>query len=346
MATAMNNLREWRERARDRRDHDPVPNSDEENHPLAQSISPQSEAGSDPQGPPDSEETRSIVQSVSGDGEDGGDDGDGAMEDVDIERQGSGETAATEMSTSENNNNGTVTATTTSRRTMSIRDLEEERELARRRTSACVMLAMFILFRLWIQALATGDLGLLMLCLVGSSWTARFMRHTREREEELDRLIQQYAEASADGNGGGEGVSRRDIQRLSFQAQLAYAIMESQREMMNGGYGNGDQHGGAGVTDEAKEHWNRFHWKNAEASKVGYGSVQEADKLSTPTKEEDEPHCSICLVEYEEDEELVALPCKHVYHEDCVASWCQNHTRCPLCNFDLESVLENAPESV
>ena len=43
-------------------------------------------------------------------------------------------------------------------------DLEEERELARRRTSGCVLIAGFVLFRLWIQAVANSDFGLLLLC--------------------------------------------------------------------------------------------------------------------------------------------------------------------------------------
>jgi hypothetical protein len=363
MATAMHNLREWRDRALDRRDHDRLPTSDtSEQHPLASPSSASSEEQQEQVVPEDAhhdsnnnndedDETRAIVNVTSS--EDSDEDDEGVMEEVDIERQDDATTINSRRNTNSNTNNRatTTTATTTTstgRRTMSIRDLEEERELARRRTSACIMLAMFILFRLWIQALATGDLGLLLLCLVGSSWTARFMRHTREREEELDRLIQEYVEnnnADGNNNNGEGGVRRRDIQRLSFQAQLAFAIMESQREMMNGGYGNHDQHGGQGVSDEAKEHWNRFHWKNAEASNVGYGSVQEDDKLKSG-KEEDEPHCSICLVEYEENEELCALPCKHIYHEDCISGWTQNHTRCPLCNFDLESVLEDAPESV
>ena len=125
----------------------------------------------------------------------------------------------------------TVSAVTVRpRRTVSLADLEEERELARRRTSACVLLAVFILFRLWIQAIATGDFGLLLLCLVGTSWTARFIRHTREREEELDRLITEYVE-----NRDGE-VDRNDVRMLSFQAQLALAIMESQRQLQQGGF--------------------------------------------------------------------------------------------------------------
>jgi hypothetical protein len=231
---------------------------------------------------------------------------------------------------------------TTARRNYTLADLEEEREMARRRTSFCVLFAVFILFRLWIQAVATGDFFLLMLCLMGTSWTARFLRHTREREEELDRMIANYNDGENGGPNSNEGLDR-DLQRMSFQTQLAMAIINSQREMMQGGFGNPDgQSSGQGVSDETKEHWDRFKFQ---PHGKGYGSLSHIEGLDKASKSrpeskvlEEEPTCSICLGEYEEGEDLVCLPCKHLYHEDCISSWCSNHIRCPLCNLDLESV--------
>jgi hypothetical protein len=228
-------------------------------------------------------------------------------------------------------------------RTVSLAELEEERELARRRTSACILLAVFVLFRLWIEAVVEGDFGLLLLCLVGTSWTARFIRHNREREEELDRRIAAYIE-NAQGETGTTQVDRSDLRMLSFQAQLALAIMESQRAMVQGGFGHPDgSHGGAnrGVSAEAKEHWQHYDYKPEEqgalpaSKKGGYGSLaQEDEKAGT---DNELANCSICLCEYEDGERLVRLPCSHVYHDECVSSWTTNHVRCPLCNFDLET---------
>lgn len=238
------------------------------------------------------------------------------------------ETAATVM----------LPSTRASRRTFTLADLQEEREMARRRTSFCVLFAVFILFRLWIQAVATGDFFLLVLCLMGTSWTARFIRHTREREEELDRMIAAYHDGESGANA--ERIDL-DLQRMSFQAQLAMAIINSQRDMMQGGFGNPEGYSSApGVSDEAMEHWDRFRFN---PNRKGYGSLSQVEGLekankAPDSKEEDGPHCSICLGEYEEGENLVCLPCKHVYHDDCVSSWCSSHVRCPLCNFDLESV--------
>jgi len=214
----------------------------------------------------------------------------------------------------------------------SLRDLEEEREIVQRRSQMCVLLSSFLLLRLWIQAVMTGDFGLLLLCLVFTSWTARFVRYTQEREEELNRLINDWDENAAGEDNEGEPTSLNDprLRRMSFQSQLALAIMQSQIQLMEGGYGHPD--GGAstpGVGADAKSHWDRFEYKSI---KGDYGSVELKNI-------EEEPQCSICLCEYEKGDKLVSLPCKHVFHDDCITSWTDNNTRCPLCNSDLESVV-------
>lgn len=249
--------------------------------------------------------------------------------------------------------------------TVTLSELEEERELARRRTSGCVLLAVFVLFRLWIEALRNGDVFIMMLCLFGTSWTARLIRHNREHEEALDERIRVYLE-NADPNT--TEIDRNDLRFLSFQAQLALAMMESQRQIQQGGYGNPDGHNGnAGVSEDAKSKWEHFAWKEgmedgssksnsggglspttATTTKGDYGSVAQNEQQPLPSSskegllEEDGPHCSICLGEYEDGEKLVKLPCNHIYHEDCVGSWTTNHTRCPLCNLDLESVTSSS----
>ncbi|KAI2510288.1 RING-type zinc-finger protein [Fragilaria crotonensis] len=220
-----------------------------------------------------------------------------------------------------------------------LRELEEERELARRRTSVCLLIGVFLLFRLWIEALTQADFGLLMLCLVGTSWCARFIRYNREREEELDRRINAYMENNEDGEG------RPDFRMLSFQAQLALAIMESQRQMMQGGFGHPDGHAErSGVSDEVRNMWERFNYKTVEdvpaaSDKKGeYGSVGQHDSGEPPS-------CTICLGDYEDGEELVKLPCGHTYHNECIGAWTAEHSKCPLCNLDLESV-PNADSNV
>jgi len=326
VATAMNNLRNWRERQQARADHERVNTEEEEDvitHPLEE-----------PPPSPPSQETAALADSTSSEEEEED------VEVVDIENQRQPEEAPNSTA---NTTTPTLASTVNARRSrssrrssrgrFSIEDLEEERELARRRTSGCVLIAAFVLFRLWIQAVSTSDFGLLLLCLVGTSWTARFIRHNREREEHLDRMIVEYNEnggTAPDGSGSGG-----DMRMLSFQAQLALAIIESQRQMMQGGYGHPDgAQNTPGVSEEAMGHWKKFVYKASEGLPDSCGHKSMGD--------DEEPHCSICLCEYEEKDDLVRLPCGHVYHKDCISSWCSNHQRCPLCNFDLESVIADS----
>ena len=217
------------------------------------------------------------------------------------------------------------------RHRMTLAELEEERELFRRRSSLCILFSIFFLIRLWIEAITDQDMGLLILCIVGTSWTARWVNHNREREEELDRMIANYNERQ---NNRNEPI---DMSRLSFQAQLALAIMESQRQMsQGGGYGHSSEGQSAGVSDQAKEKWNRFAYSDskvaASSTSGAYGSVKTLDDDNS-----EEPHCSICLCEYEGGDACVKLPCRHIYHDECISSWTMNHTKCPLCNLELES---------
>lgn len=175
---------------------------------------------------------------------------------------------------------------------------------------------------------------MLLICLVGTSWTVRWIQYNRDQEAELDRRIANYLE----NNNNDNEIARDDIRMLSFQAQLALAIMESQRQMMMGGYGHPDGQNGleSGVSEDNKSRWQSFAYKELrdkqESRRSSYGNVKQ---LEESENSEEEPHCSICLGEYEEGEALFKLPCTHVFHAECINSWCSSHSRCPLCNFDL-----------
>jgi len=298
--------------------------------------------------------------------------------------------------------------------------IRTERELRYRRQSTCTLLLLFFLMRLWIEAIIKKDIGLVFLSVMGTTWTYRWYVSRREAEDEYDRQIVDgersnngrnaaLSENAADGEGatGADAAINfdPDLGLMSFQAQLALAILESQRQMFeNGGYGGNDRphsDDGPGVTSEAKEKWKRYEWGNnlEETAKLGsmirsssqtgikrttsaesnYGSVstaltacdeedtatninyeeslsssspsklEEGNNLLDPTKfcdiDDEEPSCSICLCEYEPGENVLRLPCDHVYHESCLNSWTENHVRCPLCNYDLMEGFEQ-PASV
>lgn len=45
--------------------------------------------------------------------------------------------------------------------------------------------------------------------------------------------------------------------------------------------------------------------------------------------------CSICQDEFVVDEEVVQLPCLHLFHPSCIERWLRMHNQCPVCRFSL-----------
>ena len=45
--------------------------------------------------------------------------------------------------------------------------------------------------------------------------------------------------------------------------------------------------------------------------------------------------CIICLSEFELGDQVSALPCAHVFHTECIASWLKKHCQCPVCKFEI-----------
>ena len=45
--------------------------------------------------------------------------------------------------------------------------------------------------------------------------------------------------------------------------------------------------------------------------------------------------CVICLCEFEIGDQVSALPCLHVFHTECIASWIKKHLQCPICKFEV-----------
>ncbi|CAH2305904.1 E3 ubiquitin- ligase RNF181 [Pelobates cultripes] len=51
----------------------------------------------------------------------------------------------------------------------------------------------------------------------------------------------------------------------------------------------------------------------------------------TVTGQETPGTCSICLMDYESGQNLIALPCCHEFHRQCIMTWLQHDAICPLC---------------
>lgn len=61
-----------------------------------------------------------------------------------------------------------------------------------------------------------------------------------------------------------------------------------------------------------------------------------ADRIESPIciriqPNSDQEVCFICREGYGEDDCAIALPCKHVFHQECYREWGKRHEQCPYC---------------
>ncbi|CAI9753190.1 unnamed protein product [Fraxinus pennsylvanica] len=56
--------------------------------------------------------------------------------------------------------------------------------------------------------------------------------------------------------------------------------------------------------------------------------------------------CSVCLNEFQEEENLRLLPkCSHAFHVPCIDTWLRSHQNCPVCRAPIVSNTNSAPVS-
>ncbi|GAA53401.1 uncharacterized RING finger protein P32A8.03c [Clonorchis sinensis] len=56
------------------------------------------------------------------------------------------------------------------------------------------------------------------------------------------------------------------------------------------------------------------------------------------------PCCSICLADFEENDEIITLPCFHVYHQACVQPWLSSNGGCAVCRLAPMKLVRNMVE--
>ncbi|CAN8270292.1 unnamed protein product [Cochlearia groenlandica] len=58
-------------------------------------------------------------------------------------------------------------------------------------------------------------------------------------------------------------------------------------------------------------------------------------KVTDEMLKSDMNQCAVCMDEFEEGVDVKQMPCKHVFHQDCLLPWLELHNSCPVCRFEL-----------
>ncbi|KAG7191049.1 hypothetical protein KM043_007095 [Ampulex compressa] len=45
--------------------------------------------------------------------------------------------------------------------------------------------------------------------------------------------------------------------------------------------------------------------------------------------------CPVCLKEFEVGSMAKSMPCRHIFHKECIVPWLQKTNSCPLCRHEL-----------
>jgi len=46
-------------------------------------------------------------------------------------------------------------------------------------------------------------------------------------------------------------------------------------------------------------------------------------------------NCSVCKDIFEITQQILKLPCKHIFHDDCIMPWLKERNSCPTCRYEL-----------
>lgn len=53
-------------------------------------------------------------------------------------------------------------------------------------------------------------------------------------------------------------------------------------------------------------------------------------------KAQDEQECPVCKDEFPVGQIVLVLPCKHIFHEECIKEWLKRNNTCPVCRFAVD----------
>ncbi|XP_038989048.1 E3 ubiquitin-protein ligase RDUF1-like isoform X2 [Phoenix dactylifera] len=74
-------------------------------------------------------------------------------------------------------------------------------------------------------------------------------------------------------------------------------------------------------------------WEQPPASKAAVESMPTVEIAASHIKMD--THCAVCTESFELGTEAREMPCKHIYHQDCILPWLSLRNSCPVCRHEM-----------
>ncbi|KAG9454076.1 hypothetical protein H6P81_006980 [Aristolochia fimbriata] len=145
------------------------------------------------------------------------------------------------------------------------------------------------------------------------------------------------AEMAGFGQAMGMEATRNGFSRLDFLVEAqdvvalnAYAGMEEDSEE----YSEDDEE-----MEEEREEEMEEEMEEIMLSGMVPAAGSAIERLKSKTLisvEESEEKCAICLNKlFVADADATLMPCKHIFHQECIVEWLERSHMCPICRFKM-----------
>ncbi|PIA54699.1 hypothetical protein AQUCO_00900931v1 [Aquilegia coerulea] len=146
-------------------------------------------------------------------------------------------------------------------------------------------------------------------------------------------------------SGNGEGNGERGSYELYYDDGAGSGIQPLPASMSDFLMGSGfdrllDQLSRIGIDGVGQFEQQQHH---PPASKAAIESMPIIEIGSSHVR--DESHCAVCKEEFEFGTEAREMPCKHIYHSDCILPWLSMRNSCPVCRHELPVAERNSSVS-
>eukprot|EP01018_Ginkgo_biloba_P015021 Gb_38252 [translate_table: standard] len=111
---------------------------------------------------------------------------------------------------------------------------------------------------------------------------------------------------------------------------------EGQRRMRHGNIG--DYFLGPGLDQLIQELAENYPNRHG-ASPASKASVEAMETVKITNRDPlgtaDAAQCAVCKDEFEVGIDVKRMPCRHMYHSDCILPWLAHHNSCPVCRYEM-----------